>query len=84
MSYSVFLVHFSVCLLVNATVSTLWPGATAPAVLGMALAFALSIAAGRLLYERVERHVPTWSTALRWQAGFVGTGLAVALVAELR
>lgn len=83
-SYSVFLVHFSACLLVNAVVSSLWPGAVAPAVLGMVVAFLLSIAAGHLLYERVERHVPTWRTALRWQAGFVGAGLAVALAAGLR
>ena len=47
--------------------------------LGMLLAFVLSLAAGRLLYLRVEQHVPTWSTALRWQAGLVGTGLLVAV-----
>ena len=79
MSYSVFLVHFAVCLLVNAAVSHLWPDAPAVNALGMALAFALSIAAGRQLYLRVERHVPSWSLALRWQAGLVGTGLLVAL-----
>ncbi len=83
MSYSVFLVHFSVCLLVNAAVSHLWPDAPLPNALGMVLAFALSIAAGRQLYLRVERHVPSWSLALRWQAGLVGTGLLVALAGSL-
>ena len=78
MSYSVFLVHFAVCLLVNAVVGHLWPDAPVINALGMLLAFVLSLAAGRLLYLRVERHVPSWSTALRWQAGLVGTGLLVA------
>ncbi len=79
MSYSVFLVHFPVCLLVNALVSHWWPGAPLLNALGMAGAFLLSLMAGRLLYQRVERHVPSWTQALRWQAGLVGTGLAVAL-----
>ena len=33
--------------------------------LGMLAAFALSLLAGKQLYARVERHVPTWTTALR-------------------
>jgi peptidoglycan/LPS O-acetylase OafA/YrhL len=83
-SYSVFLVHFPVCLLVNAAVSRLWPGSVGLALGGMALAFALSVAAGHLLYERVERHMPTWRVALRWQASLVGTGLLAALLAGVR
>jgi peptidoglycan/LPS O-acetylase OafA/YrhL len=79
MSYSVFLVHFAVCLLVNAAVSQAWPTSPWANALGMVLAFGLSLAAGRQLYLRVERHVPTWSTALRWQAGLVGAGLLVAV-----
>jgi len=79
MSYSVFLVHFSVCLLVNAVVSHLWPDAPVVNALGMLLAFALSLAAGRVLYLRVERHVPSWTTALRWQLGLVGAGMLVAV-----
>lgn len=79
MSYSIFLVHFAVCLLVNAVVSHLWPASPLLNALGMALAFGLSLAAGRLLYLRVEQHVPSWSTALRWQAGLVGAGMLVAL-----
>lgn len=79
MSYSVFLVHFAVCLLVNAVVSHLWPTAPWPNALGMVLAFGLSLATGRQLYLRVEQHVPSWSTALRWQAGLVGAGLLVAV-----
>lgn len=79
MSYSVFLVHFPVCLLVNALVSQLWPTAPLVNALGMLVAFGLSLASGKVLYQRVECHVPSWAGALRWQAGLVGTGLMVAL-----
>ena len=81
MSSSVFLVHFPVCLLVNAVVSCLWPASPAMNALGMAAAMALSLAAGRLLYERVERRVPSWALALRWQAGVVGAGVVVVFAA---
>lgn len=82
MSYSVFLVHFAVCLLVNAVVSHLWPTSPLLNAFGMLLAFALSLAAGRLLYLRVERHVPSWSTALRWQLGLVGAGMLVVITSN--
>ena len=74
-SYSVFLVHFAVCVAVNAVVSWFWPQALGAVAAGMVLAFVLSIAAGHLLYERVERQLPSWQEALRWQAGMVGAGL---------
>ena len=80
MSYSVFLVHFAVCLLANAVASRLWPASPALNALGMVLAFGLSLAAGRQLYLRVERHVPSGRTAFRWQLVLVGTGMLVALV----
>ena len=48
----------------------------------MLLAFALSLVAGRLLYLRVERHVPSWSTALRWQLGLVGAGMLVVITSN--
>jgi len=83
-SYSVFLVHFAVCLLVNAAVAQWWPQSVTAGVLALVGGFALSLAAGGWLYRRVERHVPTWHSALRWQAGLVGTGLATALLAALR
>ena len=77
-SYSVFLVHFAVCLVVNTVVGRLWPDAPLTNLLGMGLAFVLSLAAGRQLHVRVEQHVPSWSTALRWQMGLVGTGMLMA------
>lgn len=75
MSYSVFLVHFPVCLLVNAVVTWFWPDSLAINLVGLWAAFALSLATGRLLYQRVERHMPSWQDALRWQASLVGTGM---------
>jgi peptidoglycan/LPS O-acetylase OafA/YrhL len=53
-SYSVFLIHFPVCLLVNAVVSHFWPTQPAMNALGMLLAFALSLLAGQALYRWVE------------------------------
>jgi len=75
MSYSVFLVHFPVCLLANALVHLCWPEAVAANALGMLAAFGLSLAAGRVLYQRVELPVPTWAQALRWQASLMGVGM---------
>ena len=80
-SYSVFLVHFALCLLVNALVASLWPDSVPVAIAGMALAYVLSIATGWLLYALVERQRHTWRSSLRWQAGLVGAGLATALLA---
>lgn len=77
-SYSVFLIHFAISLPVNALVTGLWPQAPWPNLLGMGLSFGLSILAGWLLYEKVERPLPTWGTALRWQAGLLGMGLLTA------
>jgi peptidoglycan/LPS O-acetylase OafA/YrhL len=54
MSYSVFLIHFPVCLLVNAVVSHFWPTQLAANALAMLLAFALSLLAGQALYRWVE------------------------------
>ncbi|WP_311224332.1 MULTISPECIES: acyltransferase [unclassified Acidovorax] len=77
MAYSVFLVHFPVCLVVNAVVSYAAPQSPVWNAAGMLLAFGLSVAAGRLLYLRVESRMPSWTLAVRWQAGFVGLGWAV-------
>lgn len=80
MSYSVFLVHFPVCLLVNAVVTWFWPDSLVINFVGLWVAFALSLATGRLLYQRVERHMPSWQDALRWQASLVGTGMLMTWV----
>jgi peptidoglycan/LPS O-acetylase OafA/YrhL len=53
-SYSIFLIHFPVCVLVNAVVSHFWPTQLVANVLGLLAAFALSLLAGVLLYRGVE------------------------------
>lgn len=78
-SYSVFLVHFPVCLAVNAAFETVWPGQPMAHAFGLLVAFALSIAAGWMLYERVERHGASAWQALRWEARLLGGSLLVAL-----
>jgi peptidoglycan/LPS O-acetylase OafA/YrhL len=54
MSYSIFLIHFSICLLVNAVVSHLWPTHLLANTLGLLAAFALSLLGGAALYWGVE------------------------------
>jgi len=54
MSYSIFLIHFPVCLLVNALVSHFWPTQVLVNALGLLAAFVLSVGAGRVLYRYVE------------------------------
>ena len=83
-SYSVFLIHFSICLLVNAVVNHFWHGSVTAAVVGIPFAFVLSLTAGYALYQLVERHVSSWSQALRWQAGLIGAGLLTTMLAGLR
>lgn len=83
-SYSVFLIHFSICLLVNAVVNHFWHDSVTAAVVGIPFAFVLSLVAGYALYELVERQVSSWSQALRWQAGLIGAGLLTTLLASLR
>lgn len=56
-SYSVFLIHFAVCLLVNAAVARWWPGAVLAHAIGLFAAFGLSLVAGWALYVAVESRV---------------------------
>lgn len=53
-SYSVFLIHFPVCLLVNAVFGYFWPTQLMANVAGLLLAFLLSLLAGSALYRWVE------------------------------
>ena len=75
MSYSVFLIHFPVCLLVNAVVATLWPVQPFMNLAGMALAFALSLVAGASLYRHVEARPLSMRKLLGVQAGLMVVGL---------
>jgi len=54
-SYSVFLVHYPVCLVVNAVFGRLAPNEPVANMLGMAMAWAASLGAGALFHRQVER-----------------------------
>lgn len=77
-SYSVFVAHFSVCLLTNAVVSRYWPAQPLVNALGMGAAFLLSLLAGRLLHAGVESRPATWTRVLAWQATFLVSGAVLA------
>lgn len=79
-SYSIFLIHFPMCLLVNAEVSRSWPDSVAANSLGIAFAMLLSIAAGAALYDCTENTKATWAHLRRWQVGFLSTGALAALL----
>ena len=54
MAYSIFLINFPVCLLINAVVSHWWSGQLLANVLGLLAAITLSLFAGGVLYRNVE------------------------------
>ena len=77
-SYSVFLIHFGVSLVVSAAVAANWPDSLWANGLGMLLALLLSLLSGGLLYRWVERHPPTVWRWLGWAAAFMASvGLAM-------
>ena len=65
MSYSVFLIHFPVCLLVNAVVSWFWPAHLLANGAGLLAAFALSVGAGSVLYRHVESRASLYSFSFK-------------------
>lgn len=78
-SYSIFLIHFPMSLLVNAEVTRNWPDSVTANALGMVVAVALSIKAGAVMYEWTERASSSWQRLRQWQLGALGTGLFASL-----
>lgn len=78
-SYSIFLIHFSICLLINAVVSLWWPESITANAIGVAVAVVCSVAAGYGLFRWVESRSAGWLNLLHWQAGAMGVGAAAAL-----
>ena len=76
-SYSLFLIHFPVLLLVSAVVTQLLPATPWIDLLGLLATFALSIAAASLLYRWVESRPATWRAVLALFAGLLACGLLV-------
>jgi peptidoglycan/LPS O-acetylase OafA/YrhL len=77
-SYSVFLIHFGVSLLVSAVVTAIWPEALWANSMGMLTSLLLSLACGGLLYRWVERSAPTLWRWWLW-AGVFKASVALAL-----
>lgn len=78
-SYSVFLIHFGVCLAVNAAVTAHWPDALWANALGMLAALLLSLLLGDWLHRLVERHPPTVWRWWFWVGAFKAS-VALALL----
>lgn len=75
-SYSIFLIHFPVSLLVNACVHLPWPDSVAMNTLGVLLAIGLSIAAGAVLYAWTERPRASCKRLHLWQLTALSAGMA--------
>ncbi len=77
-SYTVFVIHFGVSLLVNAKVSALWPASVAMNALGMAMALAFSLGMGEVVHRLTEQGPATWRRWSVWATTFMASaGLAM-------
>jgi len=79
-SYAIFLIHFSVSLLVSAVVFNGWPENKPLNALGLGVSFGLSVWMGRLIHHAIETPKPTWTRCLQWAATFAATCTAVVLL----
>ena len=74
-SYSVFVVHFAVSLVVNALVTHTWPAQVWVNALGMLASLLLSLVAGAWLYEKVEKPAATGRRWWVWAEVFIASAL---------
>ena len=79
-SYAIFLIHFSVSLLVSAVVFNFWAENKSANALGLGVSFGLSVWIGRLIHRAIEMPKPTWKRCLQWAATFVATCTSVMLI----
>ena len=79
-SYSVFVVHFAVSLLVNAAVTYWWPTGVWFNALGMLVSLVLSLGAGAWLYELVEKPPPTGRRWWVWAEVYIASTLLAMLI----
>lgn len=77
-SYSIFVIHFAVSLVVNAVVTFWWPEQLWPNGLGMLASWALSLGAGAVVFRQIEMPVPTLKRWVTWVAVFMAS-VAVAM-----
>lgn len=72
-SYSIFLVHFPISLLVNAEVYRSWPNSVTASAMGVGIAIAMSITSGAVLYEWTEKTPVSWQRLRQWYVGVAST-----------
>ncbi len=78
-SYSLFLIHFPVLLLVSAALGRFVAPGPWMGMLGLAAAFALSVAAAALVYRWVECRPASWRSVLALFAGLLLCGAVVSV-----
>jgi peptidoglycan/LPS O-acetylase OafA/YrhL len=79
-SYSVFVVHFAVSLLVNAVVTHVWPTGVWINAAGMLVSLFLSLVAGAWLYEKVEKPAATGRRWWVWAEVYIASSLLAMLI----
>ena len=80
-TYSLFLIHFPICLVVNAWWSSRLPPDPWLALLGMAIAWALSMTGGFLFYHLVEARLARLRLPAAWTGKEPAGPVSVAPVA---
>jgi peptidoglycan/LPS O-acetylase OafA/YrhL len=81
-SYSIFLIHFPLCLVINAVFFRFLPHQPSINLFGMILALCASIAGGHLLFKWVENRPLTNKTCLCLPMGFITSGLLIMLISH--
>jgi peptidoglycan/LPS O-acetylase OafA/YrhL len=79
-SYAIFLIHFSVSLLVSAVVFNFWPENRPLNAVGLGVSFGLSVWMGRFIHRAIETPKPTWTRCLQWAATLMATSTCVMLL----
>ncbi len=77
-SYSVFLIHFPLCMVVNAVFFRFFPEQAFANLIGMMVAFAASIGGGALLFHWVENRQLSGRKRLLAPTGFLVSGMLAA------
>lgn len=65
-SYSVFLTHFPICLIINAAWTAFLPSSPWLQLVGVLVAFKLSVLGGALFHAAVEAPAARWAAGLGW------------------
>jgi peptidoglycan/LPS O-acetylase OafA/YrhL len=79
-SYAIFLIHFSISLLVSAVVFNFWAENITINAVGLGVSFGMSVWMGRLIHHAIESPKPNWKRYLQWAAMFVATSTGVMLL----